>query len=142
MSFRTASRIVLALAAFGLGRQIWYHCFAERIWRLPVVASAPRPDARYAGVTFVLPRAGRVGYLSDEPVTSRPGSLPTRGNDRYQEALYALAPLILRYGDGAQPWVVVDAADPARVQDLCARNGLAIEMRGAAGVAVARPVRK
>jgi hypothetical protein len=142
MSIRTASRIVLALAAFGLARQIWYHCFAERIGTLPAAASAPRPDARYAGVRSVLPRTGRVGYLSDEPVTSRPGSLPTRGNDRYQGALYALAPLILRYGDGAQPWVVIDAADPARVQDLCARNGLVIEMRGPAGVAVARPVRK
>jgi hypothetical protein len=142
MSFKTASRIVLALAAVGLGRQIWFHCFVEGIWTLPVAARSVRPDARYAPVRALLPRSGTVGYLTDEPVVLRPGRLPTRGNERYEEALYALAPLILRNGDAGQPLVLVDAGDPARADDLCARYGLAVEMRAATGIALARPVRK
>jgi len=141
MSFRTASRIVLALAAVGLGRQIWFHCFAERIWTLPAAVSEPRPDARYAAARAFLPAVGLIGYISDEPLILRPGSLPTPGNDRYEQALYALAPLVLRYGDAALPYVLVDATDPARAADLCTRHSLVVDLPGAGGVAVAHPVR-
>jgi len=141
MSFSTASRIVIALAAVGLGRQIWVHCFAERIWTLPAAASGARPDARYAAARAFLPASGRIGYISDEPLTLRPGSLPTRGNDKYQQALYALAPLVLRYGDAALPYVLLDATDPAGVAELCARHALVVDLPAAGGVAVAHPVR-
>lgn len=143
MSFKAAARIVFALAAIGLGRELWFHVVVERIWALPEEAArSVRPDDRYAVVRALLPRKGRIGYLTDEPLSFRPGSPPTHGNERYEEALYALAPLILRYGDADQPVVLVDAADPVNVEGLCSAYRLAIQVRPAAGMAVARRVPK
>lgn len=142
MKLRTAARIVTALATVGLLREVWFHCIAERVWTLPAAARAPRIDQRYALARAALPRTGRVGYVSGEPASIRPGERPLPGNVRYQRALYALAPVVLRFDDAGQPLVLVDASDARTASDLCASRGLSLEAQLGDGVAVARPTRR
>jgi hypothetical protein len=142
MKLRPAARIVVALATVGLLREVWFHCIAERVWTLPAAARAPRIDDRYALARAALPRSGRVGYVSGEPAGVHPGERPLPGNVRYQRALYALAPLALRFDDAGQPIVLIDASDARSASDLCASRGLSLEAWLGDGVALARPARR
>jgi len=136
---RTAARAVALLAAVGIAREGWFHLVSEPVWRLS--ARRPRAEERYLAVRAALPAAGRVGYLSDEPVSSRPGELQADewGTWLYQAAQYALAPLVLVVGDAGTETVLANVKDPARLDALARAHGLRVEQRFEGGrVAVLR----
>jgi hypothetical protein len=129
-------RVFAALAAVGLSRGVWFHFVSEPrndTMREPI-------DPRYAPLRALLPPSGQVGYVSDLPVTvtvdQDPGSPGTR---LYLHAQYALAPLVLRYGDARAPLVVANLADPGKLADLAAQRGLHVVAVAGPGLAVLRP---
>jgi hypothetical protein len=138
---RTAARVVAALAAVGVARQGYFHLISEPVWRLPERWREARPEERYRTVRSALPAAGRVGYLTDLPVSTRPGVLESDelGTWLYQQAQYALAPLMLVYGDATTEVVLANMNDPARVDALAREHGLRVAERFHGGtVAVLR----
>ena len=137
---RTAQVAVAVLAALGMAREAFFHLVSEPVWRL-VPDRAPRPEQRYVAVRAALPQAGPIGYLSDEPISVRPGAFESDelGTWLYQWAQYALAPLVLRVGDATPDVVLANVNDPARVDDLARSHGLRVEARFEGGrVAVLR----
>ncbi len=137
---RTAAAAVAALATLGIAREAWFHLVSEPVWRLAAVR-APRPEERYVAVRAALPPAGRVGYVSDEPVSVRPSAFESDewGTWLYQGAQYALAPLILVVGDATSEVVLANVKDPARLEAVAREHGLRIERRFEGGrVAVLR----
>jgi len=136
---RTVARAVALLAAVGIAREAWFHLVAEPVWRLG--SHGPRSDERYVTVREALPARGRVGYVSDEPVSTRPGALQADewGTWLYQSAQYALAPLVLAVGDSRAEVVLANLKDPARLEEVARAHGLRIERRFEGGsVAVLR----
>jgi len=134
---RTAAVAVAALAALGIAREAFFHLVSEPVWRL----SPPRAEERYLAVRAALPPAGRVGYLSDEPVSVQPGAFESDewGTWLYQRAQYALAPLVLVVGDATTEVVLVNVKDPARLDAVALSHGLRVERRFEGGrVAVLR----
>jgi hypothetical protein len=83
--------------------------------------------ARFAGLRRMLPRAGVVGYLSDEPGAAR----------EYFLAQYALAPVVLD-PTGAPALVVGNFFDPERAPALAAGRGLVLVADLGAGVMLFR----
>jgi hypothetical protein len=137
---RTAALAVAALAALGIAREAWFHLASEPVWRL-AAARARYPEHRYLAVRAVLPPAGRIGYLSDEPVSVRPGAFESDewGTWLYQRAQYALAPLVLVVGDANAGVVLANVKDPARLDAVALSHGLRVERRFEGGrVAVLR----
>jgi hypothetical protein len=125
---RGAAFAIAFLAAVGLLREAWFHLVSEPIWNLPAVIREPRAEDRYRAVRAALPRDGRVGYVSDEPVNVRPGVLaPDRwGTWLYQEAQYALAPVVLVVGDTRTDVVLANLKDPGRLDGLARSHGLRV----------------
>ena len=136
MSSRAAAIAVCALAAVGLGRSVWFHAVVES--RDP---RAPRSDVRYQEVRGLLAGSASAGYVSDEPVDVAPGELAhLASTKRYQQALYALAPLVLRYGDDRAARVLVNLGDPARMDGVLREHRLRAVARPGPGLAVATPL--
>jgi hypothetical protein len=136
---RTAARAVALLAALGLAREAYFHLVSEPVWRLGT--RGPRPEERYAALRSVLPRAGHIGYVSDEPISVRPGAFHADewGTWLYQGAQYALAPLVLVVGDASTGIVLANVKDPARLETVAREHGLRIERTFSGGtVAVLR----
>ena len=131
LTFRRAARIIVLLATVGLSREAWFHLAAEPVWQLPARIREPRPEARYLAVRAVLPRAGRVGYLTDVPVTSSPETRRTGdvGTWLYQQAQYALAPLVLVPGEARTEAVLANVVDPARIDILARTHRLRVAQR-------------
>jgi hypothetical protein len=125
---RGAALAVGLLAAVGLLREAFFHLVSEPIWTLPAVIREPRAEERYRAVRAALPREGRVGYLSDEPVNVRPGVLaPDRwGTWLYQEAQYALAPVVLVVGDTGTDVVLANLKDPGRLDEVARTHRLRV----------------
>ncbi len=136
MSFRSASIAVCALAAVGLCRSVWFHAVVEA--RSP---REPRSDARYEPARRWLAGSPAAGYVSDEPVDTAPGEVAhLPATKLYQQALYALAPVVLRYGDDRAPLVLANLRDPARLDAVLREHRLrAIAVVGP-GLAVATPL--
>jgi hypothetical protein len=137
---RAAAGAVAVLAALGIAREAFFHLVSEPVWRL-ASGRAPRPEERYLAVRAALPPAGRIGYLSDEPVSVRPGAFESDelGTWLYQGAQYALAPLVLVVGDATAQPVLANVKDPARLDALARSHGLSVEKRFEGGrVAVLR----
>ena len=136
MSFRSASIAACALAAVGLCRSIWFHAVVEA--RSPREA---RMGARYEPVRPLLMGSAAAGYVSDEPVDVAPGEVPHPASTKlYQQALYALAPVVLRYGDDHAPLVLVNLRDPARLEAVVREHRLqAVAVLGP-GLALAKPL--
>jgi hypothetical protein len=108
--------LLVAVAAVGFLRTAWVH------FRVEPLAGAERPlDERFAPLRALLPERGSAGYLGEGP----PG-----GERAYLRAAYALSPLLLRPGDLAQRWVVVELADPAGIERIARREGLRVVARG------------
>jgi hypothetical protein len=128
---RTAAVAVAVLAVAGAAREAWFHLVSEPIATLPGAARQPPPESRYAQVRVLLPATGRIGYLTDLPVSTAPG--PREGAELgtwlYTQAAYALAPLVLVYGDDASEPVLANLADPAHLEELARRHGLRVEAR-------------
>ena len=118
---RRAGRLALALAALlavpGVLRDASVY-----FWKAGPLPSVRAPD-RFAGLS--LPEAA--GFLTDAE-----GGLAAR---RYYEALYAVAPQILRPGPGAR-LSLADVTDPAAIDRLCARFRLRVVRRVNPGVAL------
>jgi hypothetical protein len=136
MSFRSACIAVCALAGLGLGRSVWFHAVVES--REP---RAARSDLRYEPARRLLAGSASAGYVSDEPVDVAPGEvahLPS--TRRYQQALYALAPVVLRYGDDRAPLVLANLGDPARMESVLREHHLQAVALLAPDLAVAKPL--
>jgi hypothetical protein len=133
---------ICLLAALGLSRSLWFHAVAEPIGGLAHAARAPRAEQRYLALRALLPVGGAVGYVSDEIVDLAPGSEHEHavGTKLYQEALYALAPLVLRYGDDRAPLVIANLHDPSRLGAVLGAHGLEPVAAVAPDLALCRPV--
>ena len=126
---------VCALALIGLCRSIWVHALVE-----PRTPRGPRSDSRYASARPYFANVAEAGYLSDQPVDLAPGELAHLDSTRlYQQALYALSPLVLRYGDDRAALVLVNVQDPARLEAVLGEHRLKLVARAGPGLAVARP---
>src|SRR6266849_1518337 len=112
-------------------REAWFHLVSEPIATLPGAARQPPPESRYEQVRLLLPATGRIGYLTDLPVSTAPGAREGAelGTWLYTQAAYALAPLVLVYGDDAVEPVLANLADPAHLEELARRHGLRVEAR-------------
>src|SRR5438309_5189393 len=132
---RIVGRVVAVLAAVGLAREAWFHLWSERIWELPAVLSAPRAEERYRAVRSALPGSGRVGYITDEPVNMRPGILaPDRwGTWLYQEAQYALAPVVLVVGDTKTEMVLANLKNAKNLEAIARDHRLRVVQQFEAG---------
>jgi len=131
----TAAVAVLALV--GLLRSAWFHFVSEPLHDV----RRERIDPRYAPVKPLLPATGEVGYVCDVPMLPWPAGFDDSpvGNRMYEQAQYALAPLILRYDDRRAPLVVANLADPARLPEVLQRTGLVLVAEPRPGTAVLRP---
>ena len=128
---RTAAGAIAVLAAVGIAREAYFHLVSEPIWELRSSMRTPRAEERYRRVRAALPGSGRVGYLSDEPVTVRPGAAAPDewGTWLYQEAQYALAPVVLAVGDANTPVVLANLKDANRLEAIAREHHLHIVQR-------------
>jgi hypothetical protein len=124
---------VVALSVIGLCRLAYFHFAAEpRLF-------PPREhiDERYQALRALVPPVGEAGYLSDAPPATKPSEDPAApGTKLYEEAQYALAPLILHNGDDRAPIVVAVLLDPAQLEPLAKAHGLRVLARGGPTFAV------
>ena len=127
---RTAARAVGLLAAVGVAREAYFHLVSEPAWHLFEMRE-PRAEERYRAIRAVLPASGRVGYVSDEPVSVRPGVLESDewGTWMYQSAQYALAPRVLVLGDTRTDPVLANVKEPQRLEAVARAHGLRVERR-------------
>jgi hypothetical protein len=128
---RGAALAVAILAAVGFAREAWFHLVSEPIWNLPARAREPRPEERYRTVRVALPPAGRVGYVSDEPISDVAGALAPDewGTWLYQEAQYALAPVVLVVGETSTPVVLANLKDAGRLEEIARAHHLRVGRR-------------
>jgi hypothetical protein len=128
---RTLTWVVAVLALAGAARGVFFHLVSEPISQLAGAAREERPESRYAQVRLLLPRTGRIGYLTDVPVSTAPG--PREGAELgtwfYLQAVYALAPLVVVQGDAGTDPVLASVVDPGRLDELARRHGLRVEAR-------------
>jgi hypothetical protein len=130
-SLRSLTFAVAVLAAAGAAREAYFHLWSERISSLPAAIREPRPEARYRAVRRLLPASGRVGYLTDVPVSATPAQRPgaEMGTWLYEQAAYALAPIVLAYGDDATEPVLANVVDPGKLDALASEHGLRVKAR-------------
>jgi hypothetical protein len=124
---------VVVLALLGLSRAAFFHFVAEP-------RTQPRRvhiDERFRGLKELLPAQGEVGYLSDAmPAVLQQEDPATAGTKMYEEAQFALAPLVLRNGDDQARIVVANLLDPAGLPALAKAHGLRVVAEAGAGLAV------
>jgi hypothetical protein len=126
---------MVALAAAGMLRMLWFH-FVSEPRHVPVRAPI---DGRYQELRRLVP-AGLAGYVSDQPASVRFGQEGTpEGTRLYLQAQFALAPVVLRYDDARPPLVIANLADPSKLTDLLRQRGLELVAGAGPGLAVARP---
>lgn len=126
---------MVVLAVVGLLRIAWFHFVSEPLHE----PRRPHIDARFAPLRALLPPQGEVGYLSDDPPTARPTDDPSPpGTQLYEEAQFALAPVILRNGDDTAALVVAQVRDPARLEGLARTHGLRVSAIASPHLAVLR----
>src|SRR5207237_10434831 len=100
-----------------------------------------RMHPRSAPAGALLPPAGEIAYVSDEPVATDPESIEATaaGTRLFEQAQYALAPLVLRYGDDRAPFVLANLADPAQLAAIARERRLVVVAEPFPGTAVLRP---
>lgn len=132
----TATRALVALALVGICRIAWFHFVSEP-------RREPRREAidpRYQPLRALLPPSGEVGYVSDLPAAAGIGDgAGNPGTRLYLHAQYALAPLLLRYGDARAPLVIANLADPKRLDSVARDQQLRIIAIAGPGLALMRP---
>jgi hypothetical protein len=125
----------VVLSLVGLVRLSYFHFVSEPLHE-------PRRahiDDRFQSLRGLLPPQGEIGYLSDEPPTSRPTDDPSPPGTRlYEEAQYALAPLILRNGDDRAGVVVAQVRNPDNLDRVAREHGLRVAAVAGPGLAVLR----
>ena len=137
MTGRRVAAAVAALAAVGLCRIAYYHFVSEPLHERAI--PAPRIDAQFAGLAALLPREGAVGYVTDEPLPLAPDADGQGAKRRFLQMQYALAPLVLRYGDDRAPVVIAHVADPSRLGEVLRAHALVAVASAGPATAVARP---
>lgn len=128
--------IIAALAAVGLCRSAYFHFLAEPARERPI--PGPPIDDQFRALLALLPRSGEVGYVTDEPILLVPGREFQGAKQRFLQMQYALAPLVLRYGDDHAAMVVANVADPSRLGDVLREHGLKVVAQAGPSTAVAR----
>jgi hypothetical protein len=126
VSERRLAAAIVALAAVGFCREAYFHFWSEP-------RNEPRRppiDTKFAPLFVWLPRDGEAGYVTDDPIGTE------SGKRRFLETQYALAPIVLRYGDGRAPLVVANVADPSDLDALLA--GRTVVARAGPGIAAAK----
>jgi hypothetical protein len=124
---------LVVLALLGLCRASFFHLIAEPRTQ----PGRAHIDDRFQRLKALLPAQGEVGYLSDAPPATRQQEDPAAPGTRlYEEAQFALAPLVLRNGDDRARVVVANLRDPAGLAALARAHGLRIVAEGGAGLAV------
>jgi hypothetical protein len=129
--------VVALLAVVGMLRSAWFHFVSE-----PLHDSRRAPiDARYAPVKALLPPSGEIGYVSDEPVATGPANVETTyvGTRLFEQAQYALAPLVLRYDDDRADLVLANLEDRAKLPGIVRERRLLVVAEPFPGTAVLRP---
>lgn len=131
VSLRSLTRGVAILAAIGAVREAWFHLRSEPIGTLRASMEEPRPGDRYRAVRRLLPATGRIGYVSDVPVSAAPGERPGAelGTWLYEQAAYALAPLVLVLGDDRTDAVLANLVDPRKLEAVASQHGLRVKAR-------------
>jgi hypothetical protein len=133
---RIAAAIV-ALAAVGTCRIAYFHFVSEPARERPI--PGPPIDAQFSALVPLLPRSGEIGYVTDEAILLLPGREFQGAKQRFLQMQYALAPVVLRYGDDRAPLVVANVADPALLPDVLREHRLAVVAQTGPATAVARP---
>ena len=128
---------VAVLATVGTLRSAWLHFVSEPLHDF----RRERIDPRYVPVKALLPAQGEIGYLSDQPVATTPANVEATapGTRLFEQAQYALAPLILRYDDDRAPFVLANLADPAKLPEIARGRRLLLVAEPSPGTAVLRP---
>jgi hypothetical protein len=131
------SVVVAVLAAVGMARTAYLHFVSEPRNDF----QRERIDPRYAAVRALLPPSGEIGYVSDEKVAIGPAGIEASaiGNRIYEQAQYALAPLILRYDDASAPIVLANLNDPGKLPALLRERGLTVVATPAPTTVILRP---
>jgi hypothetical protein len=129
--------VVAVLALVGLLRTAWFHFISEPLHDV----RRERIDPSYEPIRALLPPTGEVGYVCDLPMLPWPAGFDDSpvGNRMFEQAQYALAPLVLRFDDAQAPFVVGNLADPANLPELLRRKHLVLVSEPRPGTAVLRP---
>jgi len=133
---RLAAAIVV-LAAVGMCRGLWLHLVSEPLHDF----RRERIDPRFEQVRPLLPPSGEIGYVTDQPAAIGPSGADAAspGTRRFEQAQYALAPLVLRYDDVRSAVVLADVGDPGRLDEIAAAKRLVVVAEAGPGLAVLRP---
>lgn len=129
--------VIAALSAVGAARTAYFHFVSEPRRERPI--PGPPIDTQFGALLPLLPRSGEVGYVTDEPILLAPGLEFQGAKQRFLQMQYAVAPLILRYGDDRAALVVANVADPARLEGVLREHRLAVVAQAGPSTAVARP---
>ena len=128
---------VAVLAAVGMLRSAWLHFVSEPLndYR------RERIDPRYAAVKALLPPSGEIGYVSDAPAATGPETVEATavGTRLFEQAQYALAPLVLRYDQDRAPVVLANVVDPGTLAAIARERRLIVVAEPSPGTAVLRP---
>jgi hypothetical protein len=135
VSLRRTTAAIVALAAIGMLRILWFHFVSEPRHEPP----RPPIDLRYQALRQLV-RSGEAGYVSDLPAAVRLGDDPSAvGTRMYLQAQFALAPVVLRYDDARAAVVIANVSDPGALPDLLRQRGLELVAEAGPGLALARP---
>jgi hypothetical protein len=131
----TRERITAAIAvlsALGLCRAAYFHFVVEPDHPVRHL------DREFRALVEALPPQGEAGDVSDVPMEEAPGEVNEPAKGRYLEVQYAVAPVILRYGDSGLPLVVVRVADPDHLDEVLEQRGLRFWAWAGPTIALAR----
>lgn len=128
--------VIALLSAVGFSRTAYFHFVSEPLRERPI--PGPPIDQQFRALLPLLPRSGEVGYVTDEPILTTPGFEFQGAKQRFLQMQYALAPVVLRYGDDRAPLVVANVADPAHLDQVLRAHGLAVVAQAGPSTAVAR----
>jgi hypothetical protein len=135
VSRRRLTAALVALSAIGMLRMLWLHFVSEPL-HVPIRAPI---DRRYEQLRRIV-TSGVAGYVSDEPASVQFGREGTpEGTRLYLQAQYALAPVVLRYGDERAEVVIANLSNPARLPEVLRHHGLTVVAAAGPGIVVARP---
>lgn len=138
MTFLRVAAVIAVLSAVGFCRTAYFHFVSEPLRERPI--PGPPIDDQFRALLPLLPRAGEVGYVTDEPILMAPGFEFQGAKQRFLQMQYALAPVVLRYGDDRARLVVANVADPAHLDEVLRAHGLALVAQAGPSTVVARPL--
>jgi hypothetical protein len=130
-------KVAAALAVVGLCRGAYVHFVLEE--PADLFRGHAAFDAEYQSLRDLLPTSGEIGYVTDVPILMRPGREWQGPKQRFLQAQYALAPLILRYDDDRAPLVLVNVSKAGHLDEMLRRHSLDLVARISPGLLLTRP---